>query len=172
MKSNLYLKQHLRSHVPVYISRVKKQDFKQASFLMTSFTDDVYPHYLIDESLILPVEPESLYLIAEVQSKILATASIEKFSLSKKSAIGFFNCSALFETEVQRETLTILVRALIEWARKTGVVRLETFIPKEKEKALLFFKDFGFEKEEECGHMLYMKEYHKKTDLLSFRLVL
>ena len=99
MKSNLYLKQHLRSHVPVYISRVKKQDFKQASFLMTSFTDDVYPHYLIDESLILPVEPESLHLIAEVQSKILATASIEKFSLSKKSAIGFFNCSALFETE-------------------------------------------------------------------------
>lgn len=168
MQQAFYSKTSLKNGLDLVISRIPAEAMQEALALLQPLTDETASHFY-KEVFLLKAEAASLYLKASLLGDVLSAGSITKLPWRHLSYVGFLDC-AFSSNAFDYEIATSMVRALIEWAKKDGILRLELSVLKENKEAVSFFQEFGFEVQTPSVCFEFMRRYFDKYEQMALLL--
>ena len=165
MPQAFYSKMSLKSGLDLLISRINAEEMKEALALLQPLTDETAANFY-KESFLIKEQTDALYLKACILGKVLGTGSITKLPRRHLSYVGFLDCAFSYNA-FDYEIATLMLRALIEWAKKDGILRLELSVLKEKKTAVSFFKEFGFVPQTPAFRFEFMRRYLEEHEQMA-----
>jgi RimJ/RimL family protein N-acetyltransferase len=107
----------------------------------------------------------ALFLVAEVDGKIIGSATLDRNNLSKISHTASFGITILKEHSGQGVG-SLLMKKVIEWAQLNKVEKIDLEVFEDNEPAISLYKKFGFLEEGRKRKAIKTNETYKDMFLM------
>ncbi|WP_346936610.1 GNAT family N-acetyltransferase [Clostridium sp.] len=112
------------------------------------------------------IKNTSLFLVAEIDGKIVGSTTLQKGSTKRTSHVADFGITILREYSGLKIG-TLLMEEIIKWCKENQVEKIELEVFEENTPAITLYKKFGFIEEGRKNKNIKIKGEYKNTLLLA-----
>ena len=154
------------------IIAIKKSIVMENTFMLREIEEAVYTFESEKKDIENHLKNNgSLYIVAEIENRVIGFLEFENGGLKKTSHSGMFTIFLLKQWREMRIG-NLLMNTLIEWAEKNPVIEKITLaVFSTNERAQYLYKKFGFTEEGRCPKDMKLKDGTYMDSVLMYKFV-